>query len=191
MNTIWITSDTHFHHKLMTETRGFASLEEHDEEIITRWNANVRPGDTVWHLGDVGFGNASAVLGCVERLHGVKHLVTGNHDPCWPGHRRAHAHQRAWLEQFASIQQFARARAGSTPIILSHFPYQGDGDHTDTERHTQFRLPDMGEWLVHGHLHSADRVTGDHSVHAGLDAWGLRPANIDEIRALIHPQADR
>ena len=32
--------------------RPFASLAEMDDALIRRWNEVVRPGDTVWHLGD-------------------------------------------------------------------------------------------------------------------------------------------
>ncbi len=50
-------SDTHFGHRAilaprMQAPRRFASIEEHDETLIARWNAAVRPDDTVWHLGD-------------------------------------------------------------------------------------------------------------------------------------------
>ena len=61
MNRVFITSDTHFCHKnIMSyepEARGhFHSISEHDEQIIQNWNETVNPNDTVWHLGDVIFG---------------------------------------------------------------------------------------------------------------------------------------
>ncbi|MGU3658585.1 hypothetical protein [Methylobacterium fujisawaense] len=49
--------DSHVgHHGILSPRmhapRPFASIEEYDETIVTRWNAVVRPKDTVWHIGD-------------------------------------------------------------------------------------------------------------------------------------------
>lgn len=183
--TVFLTSDTHFCHRLVAELRGFDSSQEHDEHLIAAWNSVVRPGDLVWHLGDAGLGNETGVLAAVFRLNGTKHLVTGNHDPVWPGHRDSRKKQRRWLEVFESVQAFAKTRIDGRTVLLSHLPYLGAGDHTAEERHTQFRLHDEGAWLIHGHTHSRERVDGPRSVHAGLDAWGLKPVSEGEIAALI------
>lgn len=198
MAAVFITSDTHFSHALVAGIRGFARSDEHDEHLVARWNDTVRPGDTVWHLGDVGMGSAVRVLPWAARLNGHKHLVTGNHDECWPGHRDAHKKQRRWLEVFESVQQYARRRIGGHQVMLSHFPY--DGDHTNEERASQYRLRDEGLWLLHGHTHSSERLApaslplcmfgGEpqyrgRQIHVGLDAWGLRPVEFGEIEKLI------
>lgn len=74
--------DTHFGHKNILkyepEHRPFSTIEEHDEELIKRWNSVVCPKDVVWHLGDVLFGEHSFEL--LGRLYGNKKLVLGNHD---------------------------------------------------------------------------------------------------------------
>ena len=181
MSATWFSSDTHFLHAMVAKLRGFTSSAEHDETVIYRWNHLVRPDDLVWHLGDAGLGNETRVLEQAARLNGRKHLITGNHDPCWPGHRSARSHQRKWLEVFESVQAFAKTRIDGTTVLLSHMPYLGAGDHTPEERHTQFRLHDEGGWLVHGHTHQSGRNDGRRSVHAGLDAWDLRPAGEGEI----------
>ena len=99
----------------------------------------------------------------------------------WPGHRDSRKHQRRWLEVFESVQAFAKIRLDGTTVLLSHMPYLGAGDHTLEERHTQFRLHDEGGWLIHGHTHQPERHDGKRSAHAGMDAWGLRPASEGEI----------
>lgn len=182
---VWFTSDTHFRHAMVARLRGFATVEEHDEAIVARWNETVAPDDLVWHLGDVGLGNEAAALACVTHLNGVKHLITGNHDRCWPGHRDARRHQRQWLDVFESVQAFARTRVGDHPVLLSHFPYAGGGDHTIEERYPQFRLPDLGGWLIHGHTHQDVKVDGPRQVHVGLDAWDLRPVSDTEVAKVI------
>lgn len=189
--TVFFSSDSHFRHQMVAGIRGFADRDEHDEAVIAAWNKTVRPGDMVWHLGDVGLGGETEILERVTRLNGVKHLVTGNHDPVWPGHRDSRKHQRRWFDVFESVQAFAKARIDGRTVLLSHLPYLGQGDHTAEERHTQFRLHDEGAWLLHGHTHSKERLDGPRSVHVGLDAWDLRPVSEGDIAALIRDAEDK
>jgi calcineurin-like phosphoesterase family protein len=183
MSNVWFTSDTHFVHEKVADLRGFASTEQHDEAIASAWNSVVQPQDIVWHLGDVGLGSETAVLTWVACLNGKKHLVTGNHDPVWPGHRDARKHQRKWLAVFESVQAFAKTRIEGETVLLSHFPYSGD--HTETDRATQFRLRDEGALLLHGHLHCTEKITSRISVHVGLDAWDLKPVSSRTLATLI------
>ncbi|MDQ0376548.1 metallophosphoesterase family protein [Amycolatopsis thermophila] len=180
--SVWFTSDTHFDHKLVSGLRGFDSPTEHDAAIVETWNSLVRPGDTVWHLGDVGMGRLSRFAHHVEQLHGTIHLVTGNHDECSPIHRGAHLKQREWLGVFASVQAFARIKlVHGRRVLLSHFPYTGDHGQ---DRFTQYRLRDEGMPLLHGHTHSSERGDG-RQVHVGLDAWELRPVRTEEVAELL------
>lgn len=181
----WYTSDPHIHHRLMLTTRGFASLGDHDGTIIKRWNRVVSPEDTVWLLGDVGMGNESAYLGLVACLNGTKHLISGNHDAVWPGHRDAHKHMDTWLRVFASVQPFARRRIGGHDVLLSHFPYAGEWEVAHPDKFTQYRLKDEGRWLLHGHTHGTERLHDGHQIHVGLDAWDLTPVHEDTVRKLI------
>lgn len=79
----YFTADTHFGdpHVLRHARARFGTVEAHDEALIAAWNAVVGPEDTVWHLGD--FAVEASRARCAEvfsRLHGLKHLVRGNHD---------------------------------------------------------------------------------------------------------------
>lgn len=38
-------------------------------------------------------------------------------------------------------------------------------------RHMQWRLPNYGELLLHGHTHSTDAITSALELHVGWDAW--------------------
>jgi calcineurin-like phosphoesterase family protein len=184
VSNVWFTSDTHFFHKKVAELRGFPDTDMHDRVIIESWNSVVQPQDIVWHLGDVTVGgHGDDFLEAVRQLNGHKHLVTGNHDAVWPAHKDARKHQRKWMTVFESVQAFAKTRIEGETVLLSHFPYSGD--HTEVDRDTQFRLRDEGAWLLHGHLHSPERATSNHSVHVGLDAWDLKPVNSRDIGYLM------
>lgn len=87
MPSVWLVSDTHFgHEKTCTvfkradgsPLRPFASAQEMDEIMVQRWNDRVRPQDKVYHLGDVVINRKS--LKILDRLHGHKVLIKGNHD---------------------------------------------------------------------------------------------------------------
>jgi calcineurin-like phosphoesterase family protein len=183
VSTTYYTADLHFTHKMVAGLRGFNSPEEHDEAVIATWNATISREDVVWLLGDVGMGKPERFWPLVERLNGTIHLIAGNHDAVWPGHRDAHKHQRAWLEAFASVQCYARRRLAGHDVLLSHFPY--GGDHSETDRYPQYRLRDEGLWLLHGHTHSRARLSTGRQVHVGLDAWELKPVPQHEIERLI------
>lgn len=83
MSDIFFTSDTHFGHANIIQhcERPFASVEEMTEKLIENWNACVKAGDRVYHLGDFALKlNVSEIESIVRRLHGEKFLVWGNHD---------------------------------------------------------------------------------------------------------------
>jgi len=182
MNAIWYTSDLHVGHARVAELRGFATIGEHDQRIAAEWAARVGKRDHVWVLGDLALSDVDRALRIVRGLPGIKHFVTGNHDPCFPMHRGAHKQQRRFLETFESVQAFARRRIRGHEVLLSHFPY--DTDHTEEIRYSQYRLRDEGRWLVHGHTHGKERRHG-YQIHVGLDAWDLRPVHESEVADLI------
>lgn len=184
----WFTSDLHIGHKLIAEKRGFGNPADHDDALAARWDRTVGTADTVWVLGDIsggGRGSQRRALDWIAARPGVKHLVAGNHVGVHPMHTDAHKMMPAYLEVFASVQQSARRKLTGRDLLMSHFPYLESRGSDDTfSRFEQWRLPDLGAWLVHGHLHSP-RQLGDHSVHVGLDAWDLAPVSINQIAVLI------
>jgi calcineurin-like phosphoesterase family protein len=181
VTTVYYTSDTHLQHQKVSELRGFSSIEEHDEVLAISWDRTVKKEDTVWVLGDLTMkGNLDYMLAWFAARPGTKHLIFGNHDSGHPMHRAAHKQQRKYLTVFQSTNAFARVRINGKGVLLSHFPY-GDTDHTDIARYTQYRLPDEGEWLLHGHTHESIIKYTDHSIHVGLDAWGLNMPSMEEI----------
>lgn len=172
------TSDLHIGHRFVAGLRGFDNVAEHDEAIRDRWRSVVRDGDDVWVLGDLSMTPRQEVFEFIRSLPGRKHLIAGNHDACHPMHRDAHKWQRRYLEAFGSVQAFARVRIGGEPVLMSHFPYRNDRGEA---RYNQYRLRDEGMWLLHGHTHLPDRVTGPIEIHVGVDAWDLTPVPEDRI----------
>ncbi len=100
-------------------------------------------------------------------------------------HRKAQRHFPAYAAVFATVQQMARAKVGDTGVLMSHFPYSGTPDRFSREEFEQWQLRNFGQWLVHGHTHSAERRSGIRSLCVSLEAWDLRPASADDLVAVM------
>jgi calcineurin-like phosphoesterase family protein len=182
--TVWLSADLHLGHRLVAELRGFGDdVAAHDQAVLDNWDRVVSGADQVWVLGDLAVSNPAQALMELRGLPGVKHLVTGNHDPASPIHRDSHKWQRRYLDVFESVQAYARRRYNGRGVLLSHYPYTTDRGFE--ARYPQWRLPDLGEFLLHGHTHSKERVTSPREVHVGLDAWSLEPVMLDEAMNLF------
>lgn len=196
---MFFTADLHFGHARIIElcSRPFASTDEMDEALIANWNAVVTdPDDLVWVLGDYTLGNRQRALGYLEQLNGRKNLVIGNHDACdlmsTDGWKKVAEYQAAG---FGAVLPWARIKlppraegVAGRKVLLSHFPY--DGDSHGADRHTQARLRDLGDVVVHGHVHDEFRVRrsavgGGVQVNVGVDRWGYAPVPASTLSQLI------
>lgn len=162
MNETFFISDTHFGHKNILvyekEHRHFSCIEEHDEELIKRWNNTVSKKDKVWHLGDFCFGRKNIEI--AGRLNGDKRLIMGNHD-VYP------------VTEYAKFFSKIYGVFGYKTFILSHVPL-----------HPSSRW----EINIHGHLHSNNVMLGDTDIkHDGYfnvscEQINLTPINFDVIK---------
>lgn len=185
---ILLTADTHLNHEKVSKIRGFDSPEEHDYTLRRNWNKVVKPGDTVYVLGDVAMGpnKPTTFRKFHTEFNGRKILVLGNHDRGHPSNRNGHLHLSKYAG-FDAVVQSASIRYAGTEFLLSHFPY--DGDHTDESRFDQWRLVDCGVPLFHGHTHSYWKKTksrkGTPQICVGMEAWDLTPVPLGEAANLL------
>ena len=161
--TYYFTSDTHFGHggALGLYRRPFASVAVMNETIVERWNDTVGPDDDIWHLGDFAIRQRPAVVAdLLGRLHGRKHLLTGNNDPA----------ATTALEDWESVQPYTEITADGVSLVLCHYPFR-------TWR-------GMGEgWInLHGHCHGRLKPQ-PRQFDVGVDLWGFRPVTLGEILA--------
>lgn len=161
-------SDSHWGHRAtlgdrLGLNRPFATIEEHDEALIARWNAAVRPEDTVWHLGDFCYRCSEAYARSVfARLNGRRRfLVRGNHDRIslrlpWDGiHDVAHV-------------QVPRADGPVQGVWCSHYA------------HRVWPRMHRGDIHLYGHSHGMLPGTTA-STDVGVDCFDFRPVTLDEI----------
>lgn len=186
--TVFHTSDTHFGHKNIITycDRPFASVEEMDEGMVDRWNAVVRPEDSVYHYGDVAMGKISTSILHVARLNGNKFLIPGNHDTCWPGNKKVRTSDKHMYEDvgFTILNPTEHRVIGETEtshgrvVRMCHFPYEGDSH--DGDRFTEWRPKNDGLWIIHGHVHEKWKVKNK-QLNVGVDVWDFTPVSEAQI----------
>lgn len=170
--------------------------------MIARWNKVVGHDDLVYVLGDYALGDWRHGLKYLHRMAGTKILITGNHDHCAPTNKKGWQRQRDYLfdpdtgtELFTAIQDFAEVslppvhkNGQHRRVLLSHYPYTGDHENRD-DRYAQFRLRDLGQPLLHGHIH--DNAWVERSSHGsvmfnvGVDVNGFTPVCAEEVHRVI------
>jgi len=159
----WFTSDTHWGHAniLKYDSRPFATIEEHDEELVRRWNTVVSPGDVVYHLGDVAWHKKAIDTDILlARLHGTKILITGNHDK---GHVEK---SKGW----AKVVPYFEISENGQKIVLFHYRMVvWNGSH-------------HGSWALHGHSHGTLPITlTAKTFDVGTMCWSYAPISYDEV----------
>jgi calcineurin-like phosphoesterase family protein len=169
--TVWFTADTHFGHggALGLFRRPFDSVAAMDEALIGRWNAVVREGDEVWHLGDVAVRQRlERVVAVLARLVGRKHLIAGNNDT--PEIRA--------LPGWASVADYRELSLGGRQLVLCHYPLRSWNG--------------MARGAINLHGHSHGRLAPlPRQVDVGVDAWAFAPIGLDAILARPRRRAVR
>lgn len=137
MGKVFYISDLHFGHKniLAFDNRPFKTVEEHDEELICRWNNKVGIDDDVWILGDISWYNSTKTIEIFKRLNGIKHLCIGNHD-------KKLLRNKGIRDLFAEIVDYKEIQFDNGEgIVLSHYPIPCYNNHF------------YGWYHLYGHVH--------------------------------------
>jgi calcineurin-like phosphoesterase family protein len=180
--TVWITSDTHYHHKNIcrgvtnwrtqdgkipvNSTRDFRDLDEMDATIINNINSKVGQDDTLIHLGDVAFGGFDKLEQFLDRLICKNiYLVLGNHDH----HIK---NDRSFIKsRFISVKNYMELNIDGEDFVLCHYPLQS------------WNGLNKGVIHLHGHVHlSAQNKWGNGKrLDVGMDGNNMYPYKITEI----------
>ncbi|KKN06328.1 hypothetical protein LCGC14_1078240 [marine sediment metagenome] len=132
----WFSSDHHFNHDAIRRysERPFATVEEMDVEMMSRWNAAVAPNDLVYYLGDLAFAPKDATRALLNQMHGRIYYVRGNHDRQMKG--------PSW-DRFEWIKDYFDLKVDEQHIVLCHYAFE-----TWNRSH-------HGSWHLHGHSHGS------------------------------------
>lgn len=166
----WFTSDTHFGSERALEysKRPFRDVKEMDRAMICHWNSLIKPGDTVWHLGD--FGNYEIV----KYLNGNINLLFGNYEEDEAGTDRIKLHDRLIELGFSSINIKGRAVLNMDwgPLTLAHKPTVAKKEYLEDG--------EIG-FVAFGHIHGRQKVK-PFGIDVGVDGNGYKPYSDEDLR---------
>ncbi len=164
----WLTSDHHWGHRRLNETycaatRGFATVEEMNAQLIGRWNESISPDDEVLLVGDVFVSRRMTLdekVGILGMLNGRKTLIRGNHDDDLT------PFQRAGFEDIVDYIWMRKERI----LVIHKGP---DPQYAPEELRIAQGLDPL--LTIHGHDHRHDVPDRPGCLNVCVDRWDLRP----------------
>ena len=155
--TTWFTSDTHFGHKNIIKfeegRKHFSSIDEHDDYLIDMWNKQVKPSDTVYHLGDLTLRGIQKKREILSKLNGNIILIKGNHDADRECKKLL---QEGLLYEYHQVGVYMKVEG--LMLHLTHYPML-----------TGLR---PNYFSIHGHLHN-------NNVQLGVNSMNLINVGVD------------
>jgi len=198
-NKLFFTSDLHFGHANIIRycDRPFNDVDHMNDMLVNEWNSVIQDHDNhIFILGDFAWGDKADWERYLNRLHGMKYLVFGNHDRygCIPFFK----FQRVF-EGFAEI--YVHEEGGGQAITACHYPM------------LSWNHSHKGSWNLFGHWHSGTvrkREGDDDDValyvkseeqaynklrptqyDVGVDGNGYRPVSYFQIKKIINDKKSK
>lgn len=166
---IWFTADTHFNHANIIKycNRPFETITDMDATMVENWNAVVKPGDTVYHIGDFMMPKQQQSVDMfLNKLNGKKILIKGNHDSHFVQHRPG------WKE----VHQYYELKDKGIQIVMFHYPI------------ASWNGSFHRSWHLHGHTHGTyepplwDDGKPKLSLDVGVDTHNFTPWSLEEVK---------
>lgn len=168
MSQMFFISDLHFGHTnaLAFDNRPFKTIEEHDAELIRRWNDKVGFDDDVWILGDISWYNSTKTIEIFKQLNGIKHLCIGNHD-------RKLLKNIELRNIFVEIVDYKEITINKYKLILCHYPIPCFNNHF------------YGAYHFYGHVHSSFEYNMMERVKYEMANLYDKPCNMFNVGCMI------
>lgn len=175
---IWVISDTHFGHENILKfvdsntgnpVRGhlFKDVDEMDQHMVDKWNETIKPGDLVYHLGDVFFGDREKFKAMWPKLHGSKRLIVGNHDNI------PFLASGGFFKKVQMWRQFTEYN-----LLLSHVPLHETSLTRGAPGVNSKRMLN-----IHGHIHQNQSPPGLF-YNVSVEAIDYTPQHIEDLAAI-------
>jgi calcineurin-like phosphoesterase family protein len=184
----WV-SDLHYGHdrSFILEHRGYKTIQEHDEGIISKWNSVVTNNDVVFNLGDIIFGHDSynRLQELLEKLNfGIMYLSGGNHTSGFKDLKNATIDGAYFVKDNRKVvlmPNLYNVSVNKQHVVNCHFPIASwDGMY-------------HGAWHICGHEHghyanSRPEHREGKILDVGIELFG-RPIDFDEVKVVMNSKA--
>jgi calcineurin-like phosphoesterase family protein len=161
---LFFTGDEHYWHRNVIKyaNRPYPSIEDMNEDIISKHNSVVKKGDRVIHDGDFALCSREKAQEIIKRLNGEHIFLIGSHDR-WLGKRKQ------WDIRSYTI--------GNNQVIVCHYCLR-----TWPRSH-------YNSWHLYAHSHGRLEPIGK-SHDIGVDNNGFYPVSEEEIEAIMKSRPD-
>lgn len=164
----WFTSDSHFGHRniIRYSNRPFRDVRDMDDCLIQNINDHVRPGDTLFHLGDFAF--SDNVRDLLARINCKDiHLIYGNHDKRYVS--------RLFRTANDVTEVYVNDRGEKRLIVCCHYAMR------------VWRNSHHGAWHLYGHSHgSLPDDPNSLSFDVGVDCHNYTPLSFDDVKRIMN-----
>jgi len=173
----FFTADLHLGHANAIKycNRPFTDAHSMNKAIIENWNDVVGQHDHVYLVGDVSFSGLDQTCSMLDRMHGKKHLIAGNHDHSL--RRRAEFQKRfVWIVDYHELTvQDETIKGKKQFIILCHYPL------------LSWNGARYGSWMIHGHCHGAlAKVERNIKRYdCGVDPNNFKPLRYSDLKTIM------
>lgn len=182
--TYYFTSDTHFGHAniIKYSNRPYRDADHMNESLIANWNSVVKPTDTIFHLGDLGFTNEEALIKIVQRLNGQKIYLYGNHDKTVKKSKKLQGLFGKVCDYYELYVEDPTVIGGRQFIVMSHYAM------------LQWNKSHHGALMLHGHDHGTLEYPFTDSLRimdVGVDPCGYFPISYEQVKAKLKDNRSR
>lgn len=170
---IWLTSDWHFCHDraFIWGSRGFKSVDEMENAIVTRHNKLVDANDEVYMLGDAMLNDNEMGIWLIKQLKGHIHIICGNHD--------SDARRALYVNCYNVVEvvDAKRLEYNGYHFYLSHYPTFTANLEKESLKKCTINL--------YGHTHQKSNFYNDipFMYHVGVDSHNCTPVLLDDVIA--------
>ncbi len=184
--TTWATADQHYGHQskkggiIKYCNRPFATIEEHDQQLIKNHNEVIDDSDTVWMAGDFTLASHTFAIHIFRQLNGRQINIIPSMD-----------HDVRWLKGFDKFPDDLKERIvirglmhevkyQDTYFLISHYPQ------------LTWSRSKYGSINLHGHSHGMvghwgnsaekdDVPTYGIRLDIGVDVWDYHPISLPKL----------
>lgn len=166
MPSVFFTADLHLGHRAIVEHchRPFASVEDHDIQLIENINQRVARADRLYILGDFNMGGKDTVRTYREQIECASvYLIRGNHD-------------RLSDTQYGEVGFIFKGdlfdlKVEDQHIVLCHYAMR------------RWNKSHHGAWHLYGHSHgNLPEDQKAFSFDIGVDCHGYFPLSFEQVR---------
>lgn len=155
----YYTADIHFGDDAIVHccNRPFNTVEQHDREIIKKFNSILKPEDELYVIGDLSMSKDFDYLkNCVESINCRKHLILGNHDN---------------LKPFEYVD--IGFQTVHTALVLHHL-------NVILVHDPAVATINRSKFFICGHIHDLFKIIKN-VLNVGVDIWEYKPVSHEQV----------